>query len=171
MADKSLFTRLRRLFSTDVVIRNTGGNQLKVFDVNKIQQSGNFETNALVDRFNRIYTNSGTSLYGQQTNFNYQYFNSNISLPISSSLNYETTKHIFNYTGNFQIWNKPENVNEINVYIWGAGGGSPATLTEKFSGGSGAYLNAKINVKNINSLILIVGQGGNNNKTWVFTHF
>ncbi len=73
MADKGLFPRLKRLFSTDVIIRNTGGNQLKVFDVNKIQQSGNFETNALIDRFNRIYTNSSTSLYGQQTNFNYQY--------------------------------------------------------------------------------------------------
>jgi len=73
MADKGLFPRLQRLFSTDVVLRNTGGNQLKVFDVNSIQQSGDLQTNALVDRFNRIYTNSSTSLYGQQTNFNYQY--------------------------------------------------------------------------------------------------
>jgi hypothetical protein len=73
MAEKGLFPRLRRLFSTDVVIRNVGGNQLKVFDVNSIQQTGNLETNALVDRFNRIYSNSSTSLYGQQTNFNYQY--------------------------------------------------------------------------------------------------
>ena len=30
MADKGLFSRLQRLFSTDVIIRNTGGNQLKV---------------------------------------------------------------------------------------------------------------------------------------------
>ena len=73
MADKGLFSRLQRLFSTDVVIRNTGGNQLKVFDVNKIQQSGEYETNALIDRFSRIYSNSSTSLYGQQANFNYQY--------------------------------------------------------------------------------------------------
>ena len=73
MADKGLFSRLQRLFSTDVVIRNTGGDQLKVFDINQIQQSGEYETNALVDRFNRIYSNSSTSLYGQQANFNYQY--------------------------------------------------------------------------------------------------
>jgi len=73
MADKSLFSRLRRLFSTDVIIRNVGGSQLKVFDVNKIQQSGEIETNSLVDRFNKIYTNSTTSLYGQQAGFNYQY--------------------------------------------------------------------------------------------------
>ena len=72
MADKSLFSRLKRLFSTDVIIRNAGGNQLKVFDVNKAQQTGDLETNALVDRFNRIYSNSGTSLYGQQAAFSYQ---------------------------------------------------------------------------------------------------
>lgn len=72
MADKGLFSRLKRLFSTDVIIRNAGGNQLKVFDVNKAQQTGDLETNALVDRFNRIYSNSGTSIYGQQAAFNYQ---------------------------------------------------------------------------------------------------
>mgnify|MGYP006160898065 CR=1 FL=1 len=73
MADKGLFSRLRRLFSTDVIIRNVGDSQLKVFDVNKIQQSGEVETNSLVDRFNRIYSNSSTSLWGQQSHFNYQY--------------------------------------------------------------------------------------------------
>jgi hypothetical protein len=72
MADTGLFSRLRRLFSTDVIIRNDGGNQLKVMDVNKIQVSGEYETNALVDRFNRIYTNSHTSIYGYQSSFNYQ---------------------------------------------------------------------------------------------------
>ncbi len=72
MADKRLFSRLKRLFSTDVVIRNQGGNQVKVMDVNKIHQSGEYETNSLVDRFNRVYTNSPTSLYGYQSNFNYQ---------------------------------------------------------------------------------------------------
>ena len=72
MADRRLFSRLKRLFSTDVIIRNQGGDQLKVMDVNKIQQSGEYETNSLVDRFNRVYTNSPTSLYGYQSNFNYQ---------------------------------------------------------------------------------------------------
>jgi hypothetical protein len=72
MADTGLFSRLRRLFSTDVIIRNEGDNQLKVFDINKIQVSGEYETNALVDRFNRIYTNSHTSIYGYQSSFNYQ---------------------------------------------------------------------------------------------------
>lgn len=72
MADTRLFSRLKRLFSTDVVIRNEGGNQLKVMDINKIQQSGEYENNSLVDRFNRLYSTSPTSLYGYQSNFNYQ---------------------------------------------------------------------------------------------------
>jgi hypothetical protein len=71
MADTKLFTRLRRLFSTDVIIRNEGGAQLKVIDVNKIQVSGEYSTNSVVDRFNRIWTNSHTSIYGYQSSFNY----------------------------------------------------------------------------------------------------
>jgi hypothetical protein len=73
MADTSVFSRLRRLFSTDVVIRNVGGNQIKTIDTDHIQSSGKYETNALVDRFNRIYTTQPSSLYGAQFNLNYQY--------------------------------------------------------------------------------------------------
>ncbi len=73
MADTSVFSRLRRLFSTDVIIRNVGGNQIKTIDTDHIQSSGKYETNALVDRFNRIYTTQPSSLYGAQFNLNYQY--------------------------------------------------------------------------------------------------
>ena len=74
MADTGLFKRLQRLFSSDVVIRNVGGNQLKVVDTDHIQTSGEFETNALMDRFSGIYQNpASTSLYGAQFNMNYQY--------------------------------------------------------------------------------------------------
>jgi hypothetical protein len=73
MADKSLFTRLQRLFSTDVIIRNQGGNQLKVIDVDSIQTSGDVATNSIMDRYNRLYSPSSTSLFGQQLNINYQY--------------------------------------------------------------------------------------------------
>ena len=73
MADKSVFTRLKKLFSTDVVVRNVGGNQLKTIDSGHIQSSGEFETNALVDRFNRVYSTAPTSLLGAQFNLNYQY--------------------------------------------------------------------------------------------------
>jgi hypothetical protein len=72
MADTGLFSRLQRLFSTDVIIRNTGNNQLKTFDAKHIQVSGDIQTNSLIDRFNRIYTNSITSLYGQQVSYNYR---------------------------------------------------------------------------------------------------
>ena len=74
MADTSLFRRLQRLFSSDVVIRNVGGNELKVVDTDHIQTSGEFATNSLMDRFQGIYQNpSSTSLYGAQFNLNYQY--------------------------------------------------------------------------------------------------
>jgi len=73
MADTGIFSRLQRLFSTDVIIRNVGGNQVKVIDSGKIQSDGKIETNALVDRFSRIYNSNPTSLYGQQFNLNYQY--------------------------------------------------------------------------------------------------
>jgi len=78
MADTSIFRRLQRLFSTDVIIRNDGGDQLKVMDTNTIQQSGEFATNALVDRFNRIYSINSTSLYGAQFNLNYRYLRTQI---------------------------------------------------------------------------------------------
>jgi|TARA_B100000035_G_scaffold107649_1_gene91302 hypothetical protein len=73
MADKSIFSRLKRLFSTDVIIRNVGGNQVKVIDSGKIQATGEIETNSLLDRYNRIYSTSPSSLYGAQFNINYQY--------------------------------------------------------------------------------------------------
>jgi len=63
----SLFQRLQRLFSTDVIIRNVGGNQLKVIDVDRVQSSGNIDQNRRVDRFSRMYQNMpGFSYYHGQ---------------------------------------------------------------------------------------------------------
>ena len=74
MADTGLFARLRRLFSTDVVIRNVGGNELQVIDTDKIQTTGEFATNSLMSRYQGIYSNpAATSLLGAQFNLNYQY--------------------------------------------------------------------------------------------------
>ena len=70
MADTSLFGRLRRLFSNDVVIRNIGGDQLKVTDINSIQKSNSLETNSLVDRFSRLYMYNNANVYNP--NLNYQ---------------------------------------------------------------------------------------------------
>lgn len=54
--NQTLFSRLRKLFSTDVIIRNVGGNQLKVIDTERIQSDGNIETNRRVDRFSRLFS-------------------------------------------------------------------------------------------------------------------
>ena len=70
MADRSLFGRLQRLFSSDVVIRNVGGNQLKVSDVNNIQTTGRYQTNSLMDRFTRLYTYNKANIFNP--NLNYQ---------------------------------------------------------------------------------------------------
>jgi hypothetical protein len=78
MADTSVFSRLQKLFSTDVIIRNAGGNELKVMDVNSIQMTGEYQTNALVDRYNRIYSSNSTSLYGAQLNLNWKYLRTQI---------------------------------------------------------------------------------------------
>jgi hypothetical protein len=68
----NLFSTLRRLFSTDVIIRNEGGDMLKVIDTDTIQRSGVIQTNSLIDRFNKVYTTS--TAYGVNLNLaqNYQ---------------------------------------------------------------------------------------------------
>ena len=70
MADKSLFGRLRRLFSNDIVVRNIGGRELKIADVNQIQTTGRYQTNSLVDRFSRLYIYNNKNRFNP--NLNYQ---------------------------------------------------------------------------------------------------
>ena len=70
MADTSLFGRLRRLFASDVIIRNVGGDELKVADTNQIQTTGRYQTNSLVDRFSRLYIYNNKNIYNP--NLNYQ---------------------------------------------------------------------------------------------------
>ena len=69
MADTSVFTRLRRLFSTDVLIRNVGGNKLKVLDFSNYQQTGQVETNSMIDRYNRLYTTNQMPVYNPALNY------------------------------------------------------------------------------------------------------
>tara|TARA_B100001250_G_scaffold329855_1_gene294628 strand:+ start:2680 stop:4521 length:1842 start_codon:yes stop_codon:yes gene_type:complete len=71
MADTSLFSRLQRLFSSDVIIRNIGGKKLKVMDTGRIQKYGNLATNSLYDRFTRLHKPVGSSLQYNPT-LNYQ---------------------------------------------------------------------------------------------------
>ena len=51
MADKTLFGRLRRLFSTNVIVRNVGGKKLKVADTDQIQRQ---MKSHLVDRYSKL---------------------------------------------------------------------------------------------------------------------
>ena len=60
MADTSLRSRLLRLFSTNVVVRNVGGRKLKVADTSRTQS---IAKNNLVDRYQKIFTGAGLSGY------------------------------------------------------------------------------------------------------------
>ena len=70
MADTSLFGRLKRLFASDVIIRNVGGDELKVADTSQIQTTGRYQTNSLVDRFSRLYIYNNKNIFNP--NLNYQ---------------------------------------------------------------------------------------------------
>jgi hypothetical protein len=54
MADKSLFGRLQRLFSTNVIVRNVGGKKLKIADTDQVQKQ---VKSHLVDRYSKLHTN------------------------------------------------------------------------------------------------------------------
>ena len=60
MASKDLFSRLRRLFSTNVIVRNVGGRRLKVADTSRTQS---IARSNLVDRYQKIFTGAGLSGY------------------------------------------------------------------------------------------------------------
>ena len=60
MADTSVFGRLRKLFSTNTVVRNVGGKRLKVADTDNIQS---FINRRGIDRYHRVYS-SMTGGYG-----------------------------------------------------------------------------------------------------------
>jgi hypothetical protein len=60
MADTSIYGRLRKLFSTNTVVRNVGGKRLKVADTDNIQS---FVNRRGIDRYHRVYS-SATGGYG-----------------------------------------------------------------------------------------------------------
>lgn len=70
MANTSLFSRLKRAFSSDIVVRNVGGRMTKVVDINQIQTTGKYQTNSLVDRFSRLYVYNNKNIFNP--NLNYQ---------------------------------------------------------------------------------------------------
>jgi len=60
MADTSVFGRLRKLFSTNTIVRNVGGKKLKVADTDNVQS---FINRRGIDRYHRVYS-SMTGGYG-----------------------------------------------------------------------------------------------------------
>jgi hypothetical protein len=70
MADtKNLFNRLKKMFSTDVVVRNVGGKNLKIVDTDEIQYAT--DRNSLRDRFNRL-RSSTYNLHNRDMSMAYQ---------------------------------------------------------------------------------------------------
>lgn len=60
MADTGIFSRLKKLFSTNTIVRNVGGKRLRIADTDQIQS---FVNRRGVDRYHRVYQ-SGTGGYG-----------------------------------------------------------------------------------------------------------
>jgi hypothetical protein len=75
MADKTLFSRLRKLFSSNVVVRNVGGKKLKVRDTSRLQSVGNTVTMG-VDRFQKMRKSNVNFGYGTSAMQNFS-FNKN----------------------------------------------------------------------------------------------
>ena len=69
MAESKLRARLRRLFSTNVIVRHAGGKRLKIADTNRVQQ---MSKDNLVDRYSRLYSNLATGGYGKSQQISFQ---------------------------------------------------------------------------------------------------
>ena len=82
---------------------------------------------------------------------------------------------VFEYTGDVQTWVKPAGVTEVTAYVWGAGGagggggilGTIGTGEGLYGGGAGGFSYGKINVQNIDSINMLVGQGGETDNNYV----
>ena len=78
MADTSLYKRLSKLFSSNVVVRRVGKDKLRTIDSNHIQSVGNAHNSRYVDRFTRLH---GVRPHSNNTyNPNYNYFSSKTEL-------------------------------------------------------------------------------------------
>ena len=69
LKNRSLFARLKKLFSDEVIIRNVGGKKLKVIDVHSIEYAS--DRSSLRDRFNRLRV-STTDNYSRDFNLAFQ---------------------------------------------------------------------------------------------------
>jgi hypothetical protein len=77
MAEKDLYSRLKRIFSNNVIVRRIGKDAIKVVDNDALQSSGNINISRYIDRFTRLHgVKSQLSTY----NNNYNYYSSKTEL-------------------------------------------------------------------------------------------
>lgn len=69
LKNRSIFAKLKRLFSGDEIIRNIGGKNLKVADIHQIEYAA--DRTSLRDRFNRL-RSSATDNYSRDFNLAFQ---------------------------------------------------------------------------------------------------
>ena len=72
------------------------------------------------------------------------------------------SEQLFEYTGKSQTYKVPIGVKELEVHLWGAGGGTGihSQKSERSFGGAGAYLTATVPVKYGEVYTVVVGEGG-----------
>ena len=70
MADKSLFSRLNKLFNTQVVVRRIGKGRTQAIDTQRLQSQGNLRGSSYYDRFGRLHTSRRNwETYNNQFNY------------------------------------------------------------------------------------------------------
>ena len=92
----------------------------------------------------------------------------NLSETFNTGIYDEDISHYWNrvtiYENNIKgrfLWSKPSDIEEVIAYVWGGGGGCTTNLEGyNIRGGNGGFVKAKINIKDINNLNIIVGQAG-----------
>ena len=59
MENNTFFNRLKRLFSTNTIVRRIGKDKLRVVDISKSQAKEKLNTNRLIDRFSKLHSTMG----------------------------------------------------------------------------------------------------------------
>jgi len=79
MADTSLFGRLQKLFSNQVIVRRVGKNKIRTIDTNNLQSAGNKNQSSQFDRYGRLH--GSNSIRNWQTyNERYNYLANKLEL-------------------------------------------------------------------------------------------
>lgn len=91
-------------------------------------------------------------------------FKKDVQSLLTSAWNDFSNTATFSYTGSDQTWVVPAGTTKIGVMMWGAAGGSyyasTRSATDYASGGSGGYTEAVISVTPGETLVIVVGEGG-----------